>query len=306
MGHAIALILIERYAQRKANDANHHPPLLQAGAEQGASDEQLAEAGLVVKQPAEEFRFQDIFTFNRTYWYLTASCFLVYGAILPYNNIANKLLQHKYDISEDHADNFLLIPFLIGAIGSPFLGFAVDFFGRRSFLITVSASILVLSHLLLAFVDSAQLYPAVPQVMIGIAYSIYAAAIWPSVSLVVDEANLGTAYGVITALQNFGLTVVPLIVGAIQSKTDTYIWCSVFFAAFAAVGTVFGVLVVIEDLRAGGILSKPSQAFQGAAADAEAQGQLRSPVMYRPLMQNAAEVEGATLPTQYDHPDPVL
>jgi hypothetical protein len=49
-------------------------------------------------------------------------------------------------------------------------------------------------------------------VVLGLAYSGFVASIWPLVPLTVDEANVGFAYGIMTSLQNMGLTVVPLMV----------------------------------------------------------------------------------------------
>lgn len=39
-----------------------------------------------------------------------------------------------------------------------------------------------------------------PLVLVGIGYSIYAAAIWGSVPYVVDPSSVGTAFGIATAI----------------------------------------------------------------------------------------------------------
>ena len=54
---------------------------------------------------------------------------------------------------------------------------------------------------------------------LGLGYSVFAAVIWPSVAYVVDSKALGTAYGVVTSLQNFGLFAIPLLVGAVHEAT---------------------------------------------------------------------------------------
>ena len=67
---------------------------------------------------------------------------------------------------------------------------------------TAAAATLAGVHLALGFSRAA---PVAPLVFQGIAYSIYASALWPSMPLVMREDQLGSAYGLITAVQNLGL-----------------------------------------------------------------------------------------------------
>jgi MFS family permease len=55
---------------------------------------------------------------------------------------------------------------------------------------------------------------AIPMVMMGIAFSLIPAIMWPSVALIVDHSKLGTAYGLMTMIQNIGLAGFNLLVGA--------------------------------------------------------------------------------------------
>ena len=41
--------------------------------------------------------------------------------------------------------------------------------------------------------------------IMGISFSLVPAVMWPSVAYLVDEAKLGTAYGLMTMIQNIGL-----------------------------------------------------------------------------------------------------
>merc|ERR1712196_69268 len=105
------------------------------------------------------------------------------------------------------------IPFFISAFMSPFLGSAVDRWGKNAVLLTISACVLMTVHLVLAFVPADNLNPAVPLTFLGVSYSVYAAAIWPAVAYVIPARQLGTAYGLVTAVQNSGLALVPLAIG---------------------------------------------------------------------------------------------
>ena len=78
----------------------------------------------------------------------------------------------------------------------------------------------------------------------------------------VKESKLGTAYGFITALQNGGLAVFPIIVGALTGKdeesTTQYFYCEVFFCMLGAFGTVVGIMLLCTDNKNGAKLAKPS------------------------------------------------
>lgn len=65
---------------------------------------------------------------------------------------------------------------------------------------------------------------AIPMVIMGIAFSLIPAIMWPSVALIVDHSKLGTAYGLMTMIQNIGLAGFNLMVG----------WANDFSGASAA------------------------------------------------------------------------
>ena len=49
--------------------------------------------------------------------------------------------------------------------------------------------------------------------MMGVAFSLIPAVMWPSVAYIVDQSKLGTAYGVMTMIQNIGLFGFNLLIG---------------------------------------------------------------------------------------------
>lgn len=58
-----------------------------------------------------------------------------------------------------------------------------------------------------------------PLVIVGLGYSLYAAALWGSVPYVVESKTVGTAFGFCTAIQNAGMAIAPTIGGAIHDAT---------------------------------------------------------------------------------------
>src|SRR5450756_1732619 len=86
-------------------------------------------------------------------------------------------------------------------IGTPAFGAVVDRVGRRSLFMMVGSVLLIPVYLIMAY-TSISLY--VPMALMGIAFSMIPAVMWPSVAYVVGEEKLGTAYGLMTMIQNIG------------------------------------------------------------------------------------------------------
>lgn len=134
------------------------------------------------------------------------------------------------------ASYIMSIPYILSACLSPILGGVVDKVGGRAVVCFVSASTLVLVHTLMGFATG--LTPVIPMIGQGIAYSMFAAALWPSVPYLVPKESIGLAYGVVTAVQNAGLAAIPELVAVVyESSDDSYIPnVEVLFLSFAALG----------------------------------------------------------------------
>ena len=66
----------------------------------------------------------------------------------------------------------------------------------------------------------------IPLVLLGIGYSVYAAALWGCIPYTVPARLVGTAYGLCTSVQNIGLTISPQI-GSVclgTHKQQGYFW----------------------------------------------------------------------------------
>lgn len=152
------------------------------------------------------------------------------------------------------ASRFMSIPYFISAVLSPPLGNLVDKIGRRAIFASLAPMVLLIVHMTLALSKDSPLLPLIGQ---GVAYSLFASVIWPSVPLAVEERLTGTAFGVITAIQNLGLTLFPLIVASLYKSSDGNYIPSVefFFATCAFLGVMVGVCLNIVDIRTGGRLN---------------------------------------------------
>jgi MFS family permease len=102
-----------------------------------------------------------------------------------------------------------------------------------------------------------------PQIMLGIGYSIYASALWGAISFTVLPRTVGTAYGLTTAIQNIGLLLAPLLTGWILDNTTGYTVTMLVLAGFAAIGFFFNIFLYLDDIKnRGGILDKVNNATE--------------------------------------------
>ena len=83
------------------------------------------------------------------------------------------------------------------------------------------------------------------------------AAMWPSVPLLVDKRIIGTAFGVMTQVQNIGLSLFPWLNGKLRTATGGYEASMVMFSSLGAIGLACAALLLRADRRAGGTLERP-------------------------------------------------
>jgi MFS family permease len=141
-------------------------------------------------------------------------------------------------------------------IFAPFAGNLVDRVGRRASLMVLGSILLIPAHLLLGVTHW---NPIPMMVVLGAAFVLVPAAMWPSVPLVVEESRVGTAFGLMTAIQNLGLGLFPLINGWLRDRTGTYTSTQVMFAGLGLAGLVFAFLLLRSDKKHGGVLEAASK-----------------------------------------------
>jgi len=114
--------------------------------------------------------------------------------------------------------------FPIGAmILTPFIGYFLDKKGLGAKMMLYGAILLTISHLIFALVptESFNAFTAIFTIVIlGIAFSLVPASMWPSVPKIVENRYLGSAYGLIFWIQNIGLWGVPMLIGYVLTSTN--------------------------------------------------------------------------------------
>ncbi|KAF9963817.1 hypothetical protein BGZ65_010881 [Modicella reniformis] len=206
----------------------------------------------------------EILTLQPNFWILSLCCIALYGAVVPFIHVSSDFLQKKwYTNNPTKAGTVMVsfdsIPDIVSAIGSPLCGYLVDKFGHRARYIPLSALLLIWAHVQLGLTP---ISPIVAMFVLGLAYSLFASALWPCIPFLVKDHQLGTAYGLVTIALNISLTVFPLVVASILEITQgSYSHVEMLFIALASVGLLLSILLNVLDHQQGGrlqLIEEPS------------------------------------------------
>ena len=102
--------------------------------------------------------------------------------------------------------------------------------------------------------------------ILGIAFSLLPAVLWPAVPRIVPMKQLGTAYSIIYYIQNIGLMLIPIVIGAVlQSNTTAdgavdYTSAMWIFTAIGIAAIVVAVMLRFADKKRNYGLESPSTA----------------------------------------------
>ena len=229
---------------------------------------QLPEAG-----SGDKITWGDVGKFKSSYWYAVGICVAFYSAIFPFTALSTDFFHHKWGMpmASGAGHGFLSGVFynfthmfttaqgttsiIIAAsmVLAPFAGNLVDRIGRRATLMVFGSLLIVPAHLILGV---SYLWPVLPMIVLGAAFVLVPACIWPSVPLIVDEGRVGTAFGLMTAIQNVGLATFPLASGALRDATHGYTASQIMFAALGFCGLIFSLLLLRSDRREGSPLER--------------------------------------------------
>jgi len=213
----------------------------------------------------EEVSFRFILRFPLSSWLIFLITLFFYVSVLTFYTVASTIIQRlPEEYSPNTASLFLFIPNFVAIFAAPALGKLVDMVGRALLWIMLACGMMVISQGLFIAISSDWffIHPAIIMVWIGLGYSIFAASIWALPPFIIKEEMLGTAYGMMTSIQNLGLAVMPSIVGALQdspgiAKTNwVNIAPTIIFMCCAGVALMLTfVLIGVDARRHQGVLN---------------------------------------------------
>ncbi|HJZ40832.1 MAG TPA: MFS transporter [Bacteroidales bacterium] len=222
---------------------------------------------------AGKFKISDVLKIIRipSFIYITLLCVTFYSAFFPFLKYATDLLHNKFSITTALAGKLTSIPIFCTVLFTPFFGWIADIKGKSASMMVFSSILLIVAHLTLTFT---MINPIIPMALLGIAFSLIPAAMWPGVAKIIDQNKLGTAYGIMFSVQNFGLWLFPILIGIILDRSNpgvtaamveegaakyNYTYAILMLAMIGVVGIVFALLLKREDKTSGFGLELPNK-----------------------------------------------
>lgn len=176
------------------------------------------------RKEEDEFKFSDIFKVlsNKHFIMSALLCVFFYCSIISFKKFATSILIPRFDLPAESASLMVsLIPFST-VIFAPLFGSLVDKVGKGTRWMIAGSVLVFIAHIIIAFApEGVSGFGYAGIAILGVGYSIVPAALWPTVSKIVPEKNLGTAYSLIYWIQNMGMLLVPVAVGFIFRNTES-------------------------------------------------------------------------------------
>jgi MFS family permease len=233
----------------------------------------------------DKLEFGQALRFNGSYWLVVGLCFTFYSAIFPFRTFAidfftNKILAAHGGHAASEAIKQAgfcnsLLP-ISAMIATPLFGLMVDRIGKRALFMMLGSVLLMPVYLMMAYFSAARsvtfalpwfsaghftlehftlpLLLLVTMSMMGIAFSLIPAIMWPSVAYVVDQSRLGTAYALMTLIQQIGFFILNLLIGRANDYAHAgldnpggYALGMWIFSILGFVGLTFAILLRIRE-----------------------------------------------------------
>ena len=223
--------------------------------------------------PAEEFKISDLgkLLTNKSFIYISMLCVLFYSAVFPFMKYAPDLMINKFGVAPTLAgDISSILPFGT-LIFTPVFAYICDYKGKSASLMIYGSLLLVSVHLMFAFTS---ITPYIPMFILGIAFSLVPAAMWPAVTKIVETNKIGTAYGAMFTIQAIGMMLFPWLIGLVLDTTNPgvsetlaaggtavydYTKALVMLALLGFAGLGFAWLLKQEDKTSGYGLEEPNK-----------------------------------------------
>lgn len=191
---------------------------------------------------ADKLVWSEVFGFDRSYWYIVAMCVTFYSIVFPFRLFAIDYFMAAHGATREAAGKLNGLLPLMSMWSMALFGLLADKIGKRALLMTIGSVMVVPVFLMMGYTH---LPLWLPVGMLGIAFSLIPAVMWPSVAYLVEERRLGSAYALMTLCQqlgwsamNWGIGKSNDVMGASSSNPAGYkgmLWMLTAFSLFALV-----------------------------------------------------------------------
>ena len=174
----------------------------------------------VAQAEDEKFHFSDmkITIKNPGFWLITLLCLFYYSALYPFLDFATKLMISKYGVEAELAGAIPSILPYTSIVLTPLFGAWFDNKGRGATMMVIGSVLLTITLFVFAMPLNSSWIAVTLMCVLGIAFSLLPAALWPAVPKIVPMKQLGTSYSIIYYIQNIGLMLIPVLIGKVLER----------------------------------------------------------------------------------------
>jgi nitrate/nitrite transporter NarK len=229
--------------------------------------------GVATAGHTDKLVLKDVVRFSRSYWWVVGLCVAFYATIFPFRTFANLYFIQARGVSDAVAGDLKSVLPMLSMVGMPVFGFVADRIGKRALLMAIGSVLLVPPFLMLPYWSTGVILPrislplvgtilsagapldaVVAMAMLGLAFALVPAVLWPAVTYLVPDARLGSAYALMTFCQQIGWAGMSWGIGAANDAAGASAqhaagWLPAMWmlAALATAGFVFSFLLWREE-----------------------------------------------------------
>lgn len=197
----------------------------------------LTEAERAALKKKKTFKWRSIFKFPLIFWHIILIEFLYAAVWSSFQTIATDLVKSHFGTTDKLAGYKSSASQAVPIVATPILGFIMDFYGFRVFILFLSSCFLLLSS---GFLGWTWIEPTVGMVFYSISLAFGPISMITSIGMLLPSDYIGTGLGIYKSSNNIGTAILDVAVGVVQDKTagQSYVNVMLVFIILAGVGFV--------------------------------------------------------------------
>ncbi|MGA9117558.1 MAG: MFS transporter [Bacteroidota bacterium] len=229
---------------------------------------------LAGQEATDKLELRGLYRFSPSYWYIVGLCVVFYSTIFPFRAFAIKYFIEAHGTSREVGGLLNSFLPLAAMVATPLFGLLVDRVGRRSLFMALGSVVILPLFLIVSYAPAGGgvglwlpffgdfVLPVtllVVMSLLGVAFSLIPAIMWPSVAYIVEQRRLGSAYSLMTLCQQVGMAAVPWGIGKLNDAAGAapgnpagYVPGMWLFTILGALGLVFSYLLWKAERGPGG------------------------------------------------------
>lgn len=214
-----------------------------------------------------EFGFSSIKGLSLKFWLCGLVFLLLANCFFQFTNIASDLVVNRYGYAYEDAKSLTILPSLTIIFATPFISHWLQVNGHKAIALFAASVLYLLVYSILYFLPSQpSLMVNICLMSIGLGHSTLLSTIYTCVGLSVPRQGVGMAYSLMAFIENFGLTLFPIILSSLsQERTPlAYNQCVLALGAISLLSALVCGALVVQDFSSDRLLDYPENSLEVA------------------------------------------